>query len=228
MSNEAARGIDPRFDPRFQRGYKTDAAAAARAAERRRPDAPPTAEEAALFGPRPPGAPPERPTPRIEAAAPFAPTRVSEPDHAATLLAYFGPKAGAEATTSYAAEAQSQGRIEPSPLEQALHADDGMGAHDDFVVEPEPLSESPFVRHPSLSFWVALAASAAFVIAGVVLTWNVNLEQMRPTGRMAGAESQAFLSALSALAIGLVQAGALGVVVVLAMWAVQSRRRRTS
>ena len=230
MSNEAARGIDPRFDPRFQRGYTTDAAAAARAAERRKPHDPPTEEEAALFGPRPPGTAPERPAPRVE------PAPAPEPDHAAALLAYFGPEAHSVAhpeASQYArseAPALDQHRIGPPPTAFGEHSDPGMpssqGDVDHFVVEPEPESESPFVRHPSLRYWLALAVSIGFAVAGAAIYWNVALQQMSGVA-MLDTAGQAFQNALSSLGTGLVQSGLLGVVVVLAVWAVQSARKRT-
>lgn len=236
MSNEAARGIDPRFDPRFQRGYTPDAAATASP----QASVAEAATEPALAEPAAGRASQRRETGiRAEPAVGREvrpPERVVRPDqldddHAAALLAYFGPPADRAAAPDAAEsdEPQHRGRIGPSPA-PAEPAGSGFdrrhGEHVDVDADSE--NESPFVRHPSLAFWVALAASIGFVVVGVVVSWNVSLEQMRPTGRMSGAETQAFLSALSALGMGLVQAGALGTVVVLAIWAVQSGRRRHS
>ncbi|ANJ25611.1 hypothetical protein [Agromyces aureus] len=227
MSDEATRAIDPRFDPRFQRGYVPDVAGGARAKVRREPTDAPTEVETELFGPRSAVTSDRRPAPLT--AAPPKP----EADHAAALLAYFAP----EEPTVPNPPTEPGPRSDPAPNPPTdlgpasggitSHSESGMRREvDDGFVEPEPESESPFVRHRWLGFWVALAASIAFVVGGAVLYWNVSLEQMSPSGRIAGAaETQAFLSALYALGIGLVQAGALGIVVVLALGAVMSARR---
>lgn len=219
MSNEATRGIDPRFDPRFQRGYVPDAAAlaadpppAAVVAE------PPAARAAAVPSASRPADPRDRPADPRDRPADADP---ADDDHAAALLAYFGPEAGAApAVATASAAAQPSPRVGPPPTSSAPRAD--AAPSPEFVVEPEPVSESPFVRHPSLRFWLGLAASTSFVIVGTFLYWNVNIQQMR--GSM-DVDGQAVLQASGALATGLAQAGALGVVVVLAVWAASSGRR---
>ncbi|MFF2370510.1 hypothetical protein [Agromyces sp. NPDC058110] len=248
MSDEAARGIDPRFDPRFQRGYVSDAAANARKPARREPTAPPSPIETELYGPGSVGTAAERSAPLREEARVLEADRTPEPDHAAALLAYFAPEQGETgsrarpvpddeamfAPRSDAPSTPGPSRIGPPPSTSAVHSDLGMRAgegagDDDFVVEPELESESPFVRHPALRYWTALAISVVFVVVGAWLSWNMTRERMSPSGTMADqAEAQAFLSAVAALSAGLVQAGALGTVVVLAVWALQSARGRRS
>ncbi|GAA1839109.1 hypothetical protein [Agromyces salentinus] len=223
MSDEAARAIDPRFDPRYQRGYTPGVHEV--------PTAVPEAPREAQRVEREPGGR----AAATEAAVARKPQRgdtaiVSDEqahDHAAALLAYFGRETGSEAVGSTGGPPRGA-RIEAPPAAAGQYADSGMAELlDASVTDAEHESESPFVRHPSLAFWVSLASSIAFVLIGAVLYWNVNLEQMQPGGRIGG-EDQAFLSTMHALGLGLVQAGVLGIVVVLALWSVQVARGRRS
>ncbi|WP_143109732.1 hypothetical protein [Agromyces sp. CF514] len=133
------------------------------------------------------------------------------------------------APRSDARSAPQQARIGPPPSAIGEHADPGMHSERGdarFVVEPEPESESPFVRHPSLRYWVALVASIGFVLTGAVLYWNINLMQM--SGMMTlSSEEQALQSAVYSLSSGFMQAGVVGVVLVVGLWAVQTGRGRS-
>ncbi|GAA1955373.1 hypothetical protein [Agromyces allii] len=230
MSDEATREIDPRFDPRFQRGYVPDAAGSAQPTAT---FARPSAETPAARADDGPARAASAQSPAIASSAPArSTTTADDADHAAALLAYFAPEADPQAAAAPevaapgAPPARAATYIGPPPS----HAVSGMNAapaDSDFVVEPEPVSESPFVRHPALGFWVVLGTSLGFVVAGAVLTWNINYAQM--SGRMTlPSEGQAFINAMSALGAGLVQAGVLGIVVVLAVQAVRSGRGRRS
>ncbi|GAA1507498.1 hypothetical protein BJ978_000763 [Agromyces terreus] len=226
MSNEAARGTDPRFDPRFQRGYVPDAAASVSDGVARDPH--PVAGSRPLIGaPAPAEAEPAALHPAAGAAVV---EEAQTDDHAAALLAYFGPDTGAVRAPRPVGEPDPVGTRPgvfigpPPPRTAAEHAESGMHASSGgFVVEPEPESESPFVRHPSLRYWVSLAASIAFVLFGLWLYWTVNLDQMSGMVSL-GVEQQAMYNSLQSLASGLMMSGALGTVLVLGLWAVQAGR----
>jgi hypothetical protein len=204
MSDEAARGIDPRFDPRFQRGYTPDAAT------------PAFAEPAPVVR-----AEPSAPERRI--APPAA--RISHEQHHADLLAEIG--FAADSTDAHADRsmfaAGAASAPAPSSAEPAPPAGDAGHRPPAGAVAPTAPA-APASRHSVLRFSIALAASFVFVVIGAALYWNAMNEQMRPSGRFSVSDSLTQQMIL-ALGTGLLQAGALGAIVVLAVWAVTGLRR---
>ncbi|MGI9825398.1 hypothetical protein [Agromyces sp. Marseille-Q5079] len=206
MSKDAARGIDPRFDPRFQRGYTPDAA------EPMRPDAAPVAADPVPVVRGTPAQPASRAAPDARPATAIVPPSVAATAHRnddhVDLLTQIG-FAGAEA-----------------------HADQGIPPGPPSTTAPSPAPRQPGAGLPVSTptvlprrgFWIALGASVAFVLGGVALYWNLNYEQMRPMN-VTSSDGQVLLQAGMALATGMMQAGVLGIVVVLAIWAVRSGSR---
>jgi hypothetical protein len=213
MSKDATRAIDPRFDARFQRGYASDAAAPAppeAEADARAAAPPPTAPDTrtprAEAPPRTvPAHPVPRPAPGIrspEATAQRPVAQVTHEQHHVDLLAEMG----------FVADAADE------------HADPGMRRREPAKEEQDlPVDSVP----QRARFWIALGASVAFVVAGAALTWNAMNSQMSPTGRM-GMGDQVTQQMMQSLGAGLVQAGSLGAIVVLAIWAVSGLRRSAS
>ncbi|MDR6905502.1 hypothetical protein J2X63_001188 [Agromyces sp. 3263] len=77
-------------------------------------------------------------------------------------------------------------------------------------------------RVPTGRLWMSLAASLLLVIAGLALVWNAATDRSVYTGTATGSEGDA-IQFLSTVAPGFIQAGALGCVVVLVVWAVLAR-----
>lgn len=191
--NENTAGIDPRFDPRFQRGYVPDAAAAMSAS-----------------------VPPAAPT--GSASAPDADTATSD-DPAAAILGLL---------------AHAQGER----LARTRHERDDADAVDDERVEhdspaftwglgpqpqPQPLPQPELDASPTRWFWIALSACIAFVVVGVALFWNGASDRSTFMTAPSGVEG-VFSQFSMMLAPALVQAGTIGAVAVLVIWAIRGRR----
>jgi hypothetical protein len=196
--NENTAGIDPRFDPRFQRGYVPDAAAAMSAP-----------------------VPPLR-APTVSASAPNADSAASDDPAAAILGLLAHAQAEQLARTGHErddADAVDDERVEPdSPAFT-------------WAVEPQlrpqlqpQLDAGPVVdASPARWFWIALAACILFVVVGVALFWNGASDRTTFMTAPSGVEG-VFYQYSMMLAPALVQAGTIGAVAVLVMWAIRGRR----
>lgn len=183
MSEKAEPGIDPRFDPRFQRGYVPDAAPPSRA---RGTDGRAGDDDAAL-------------------GELFAHVERGAVDGEATDAV--------RATDDPTPEARAHD--DPAEAGQLAAAAAPAGP------EPDP---GTGVGAPSTRwFWIALAACLAFIVVGVALFWNGASDRAMFRAAPSGLEG-AFNQFSMTLAPGLVQAGVIGVVIVLVMWALTGRR----
>lgn len=72
--------------------------------------------------------------------------------------------------------------------------------------------------------WVALASCAAFSVIGALLYWNLANDQQRFMGAIGTPSEEAFRLFATVLSPALVQAGIVGMVIVLAVWVVRDRR----
>ena len=86
----------------------------------------------------------------------------------------------------------------------------------------EELEPTRAGRVPTGRLWIGLAASLLLVIAGLALVWNAATDRSVYTGTSSGSEGDA-IRFLASVAPGFIQAGALGCVVVLVVWAVLAR-----
>lgn len=182
-----SRDIDPRFDPRFQRGYVPDVAA-------------PMSEPVAP-------SPPRRPV-----AAPAA----GADDVADPAPAILGLLAHAQAERPARSDRESVDG-DPTDGEQAERDSPAF----DRAVEAQQAAADVSTRW----FWIALGACLVFIVVGVALFWNGASDRSMFRGASSGLEG-AFYQFSMALAPGLVQAGVIGVVAVLVMWAITGRRSR--
>ena len=203
MSEGPAAGIDPRFDPRFQRGYVPDAAATPQATDAAAqpvvavPRHDDIAAAAAPIAPSVPAAPSE-PIPSVSAEpVEPVPSVVADPE----------PSRGG-APQVVAAAAASDDRL---PVE----ADD-----DDAFAEEERLT-------PTRWMWIALGACVAFVVVGAVAFWVQASDPSNYIGGVRAGIDETFRLIVNTLAPALVQAGLIGIVVVLVTWAVRGRAGRT-
>jgi hypothetical protein len=211
VSEGTVPGIDPRFDPRFQRGYVSDA------------DAPvpmPDTREAPLAATTTPA----QPAPPAAPAQPAPPARVAEADDPAAaihgLLAHAEtrrltrpgrePDDSAEGHSAHGAAAGD----DPAEVESAFTRVASRGS------EPEPAPDTS----PTRWLWTAIGACVSFVVLGSVLFWVQASDPATFLGSRAGID-ETVRAIVSALSPALVQAGVLGVVVVLVIWAVRGRRR---
>ena len=206
MSEGPAAGIDPRFDPRFQRGYVPDAAATPQAMD---------AAAQPVVG----DAPPRRHRRRGRQAEP---------------VAQAGPAAAAEPAPSVSTEAVEPvpsvvADPEPSrgggrPIAAAAAASDDRlpveAADDDAFAEEERLT-------PTRWMWIALGACVAFVVLGAVAFWVQASDPSNYIGGVRAGIDETFRLIVNTLAPALVQAGLIGIVVVLVTWAVRGRAGRT-
>ena len=201
MSEGSATGIDPRFDPRFQRGYTHDPAETSFPADDRATDAaalPPREDAAATASPAA-SAPtaPVAPAPAAASAAPApAPAPAAAPSNAP-------PGSGPDAVV-----AAEEARADP---------DD---SPDDDLVD-QPFS-------PTRWLWIALAACAAFVVVGSVAFWVQASDPSNYIGGVRAGLDESVRLVVNALAPALVEAGLVGIVAVLVTWAVTGRRTRSA
>ena len=75
---------------------------------------------------------------------------------------------------------------------------------------------------PTGRLWMGLAASLLLVVVGLALVWNAATDRSVYTGTASGSEGDA-IRFLASVAPGFIQAGALGCVVVLVVWALLAR-----
>ena len=75
--------------------------------------------------------------------------------------------------------------------------------------------------------WIALGACVAFVVVGAVAFWVQASDPSNYIGGVRAGIDETFRLIVNTLAPALVQAGLLGIVVVLVVWAVRGRAGRT-
>ena len=75
--------------------------------------------------------------------------------------------------------------------------------------------------------WIALGACVAFVVVGAVAFWVQASDPSNYIGGVRAGIDETFRLVINALAPALVQAGLVGIVVVLVTWAVRGRASRT-
>ncbi len=194
----APPGIDPRFDPRFQRGYVPDAAAPA-------PDSASTPDQTQRDA-------------RLDRAAPVA--GFADPaDRAPSVAAARGDAAGSPDPVAPGASVAAAAVASPAVATAAQDAADAEEARTEPVLEAE---SSPRVA-PARWFWIALAACAAFIVAGAVLYWVQASDPAYFLGGQPGF-TQTMQQFVMALSPALVQAGVIGIAAVLVAWAVRGSR----
>jgi hypothetical protein len=168
VSEGPATGVDPRFDPRFQRGYVPEAAAAPQATD-----------------------------------VPAAPVDVAP---------------------------VRDGDAAPAEAVRALVRDDAAAEPDDVPASVDPFAEDALAEEERLSptrwMWIALGACVAFVIVGAVAFWVQASDPSNYIGGVRAGIDETFRLVINALAPALVQAGLIGIIVVLVTWAVRGRMAR--
>jgi len=107
---------------------------------------------------------------------------------------------------------------------------DGVPAHSDpahveRVADAAPTDPEGQDQRRARWFWIALAACVLFVVVGIALFWNGASDRSMFRAAPASLEG-AFNQFSMTLAPGLVQAGVLGAVAVLVVWAITGRRSR--
>jgi Na+/proline symporter len=81
---------------------------------------------------------------------------------------------------------------------------------------------------PTRWMWTALGACVAFVVVGAVAFWVQASDPSNYIGGVRAGTDETFRLVINALAPALVQAGLIGVIVVLVTWAVRGRMSRAS
>jgi uncharacterized protein YjeT (DUF2065 family) len=202
MGSEVSEGrtpteLDPRFDPRFQRGYVPDAAA--------------SGSESVPPPPAEPTAP--APAPDADAASPG--------DPAAAILGLLA-HAQAERLAGHSHEPDDSDPRDDQQAEPDPHV-----FTSPVEPQVQPRADAEPIVHPSPArwFWIALAACFVFVVIGIALFWNGASDRSMFTAAPSSLEG-AFNQFSMALAPALVQAGVLGSIVVLVTWAITGRRSR--
>ena len=89
-------------------------------------------------------------------------------------------------------------------------------------VRPEEVHLSP-----TRWMWIALGACVAFIVVGAVAFWVQASDPSNYIGGVRAGIDETFRLVINALAPALVQAGVIGIVVVLVTWAVRGRAPRT-
>ena len=214
MSEGSATGIDPRFDPRFQRGYVPDAAAA------------PQVTDAAAA---PIDVGPVRD--RDDGAAEVLPALIRE-SGAARGLGSTAPTDGSASTRRASTGPTSAGptsthpTVSPAPTDDEVADADAVVASDGRFPEEDVLAEDEHLS-PTRWLWIALGACVAFVVVGAVAFWVQASDPSNYIGGVRAGIDETFRLVINALAPALVQAGVIGIVVVLVTWAVRGRASRT-
>ena len=210
MSEGSATGIDPRFDPRFQRGYGPDAAAAHQVTD---------AAAAPLdIGPA-----------RDHDDAPAEPVRaLIRESGAARRLGSSAPTDGSASTgrTSTGAPGSSAPTDDPVADADADADADAVLASDGRFPQEDPPAEEEHLT-PTRWMWIALGACVAFIVVGAVAFWVQASDPANYIGGVRAGIDETFRLVINALAPALVQAGVIGIVVVLVTWAVRGRASRT-
>jgi len=214
VSEGSATGIDPRFDPRFQRGYVPDAAAA------------PQVTDAAAA---PIDVGPVRD--RDDGAAEVLPALIRE-SGAARGLGSTAPTDGSASTRRASTGPTSAGptsthpTVSPAPTDDEVADADAVVASDGRFPEEDVLAEDEHLS-PTRWLWIALGACVAFVVVGAVAFWAQASDPSNYIGGVRAGMDETFRLVINALAPALVQAGVIGIVVVLVTWAVRGRASRT-
>jgi len=214
VSEGSATGIDPRFDPRFQRGYVPDAAAA------------PQVTDAAAA---PIDVGPVRD--RDDGAAEVLPALIRE-SGAARGLGSTAPTDGSASTRRASTGPTSAGptsthpTVSPAPTDDEVADADAVVASDGRFPEEDVLAEDEHLS-PTRWLWIALGACVAFVVVGAVAFWVQASDPSNYIGGVRAGIDETFRLVINALAPALVQAGVIGIVVVLVTWAVRGRASRT-
>jgi hypothetical protein len=192
VGESSARQIDPRFDPRFQRGFVPDAAAPM---------------EAAMDAADRPAAPASRTS---ASASRFGDARDTPPESSVT-------PGGAGSTNR---EAGGQGGER-----QASNAATEEPAHSDTQAEPPAEGDQPIEGSGIRWFWIAIGACLAFVVVGSILYWVQASDPLLYTGSSRSRIDETISLVVTALSPAFVQAGVLGTVAVLVIWAARAARR---
>ena len=201
MSEGSATGIDPRFDPRFQRGYVPDVAAASQATEPA--PAPAPIDVAPVHG---------RAADRAEAVRAL----VGEPEEARGL--------GSSASTIGSASTGPVQRPARAADDEFAEADAVAASDEWFAEEDAPADEEHLT--PTRWMWIALGACVGFVVVGAVAFWVQASDPSNYIGGVRAGIDETFRLVINALAPALVQAGLVGIVVVLVTWAIRGRTAR--
>jgi hypothetical protein len=205
--SENTAGMDPRFDPRFQRGYVPDAAA------------------------RPDPIPSQRAPDRAAPVTGFGDSVDTPPRLVATRGgAVESPNPVTETERVTDATAADAGADDPAAAlrEMLVHAQgerlDASGRDAGAGQDQPQLDAGPVVdASPARWFWIALAACILFVVVGVALFWNGASDRTTFMTAPSGVEG-VFHQYSMMLAPALVQAGTIGAVAVLVIWAIRGRR----
>jgi hypothetical protein len=197
VSDSTVSDIDPRFDPRFQRGYVPDAAA---------PTSEPTPPQ-----PAPPTAstPAPAPDPDLDAAA----------DPAAAIL---GLLAHAQAERLARSDRES---VDGDPVDGEPAEHDS--TESERATVPQPDAEPMVDVSPVRWFWIALAACLVFIVVGVAVFWNGATDRSTFMGAASGLEGAftQFSMALAPGLVQAGALGAIAVLVTWAVTGRRSRRR---
>jgi hypothetical protein len=197
MSGSSAPEIDPRFDPRFQRGYVPDASASSPP----RLNAVPSRQQS--------GAVSDSTDADSEAA--LGASLAAGNDQGAGPTAVRDGVSGPHPDSEVAADV---GEVAP----EAAVADVRESAQPDELAPVEPAP--PATRW----FWIAIGVCLAFIAIGSLLYWNLASDPRRYSGPMEVGVDATIRMVVSALSPALVIAGVIGIVGVLATWAISGRR----
>ena len=208
MSEGSATGIDPRFDPRFQRGYVPDVAAAPQVT-----DAAAAPVDVEPVGDRDDGsAEVLQALIRESGEARGLGSSAHTDGSASTAPASTGPASTGPASTGLASTG-------PTDADAVVASDSRFPEED---VRPEEVHLSP-----TRWMWIALGACVAFIVVGAVAFWVQASDPSNYIGGVRAGIDETFRLVINALAPALVQAGVIGIVVVLVTWAVRGRASRT-
>ena len=216
MSEGSATGIDPRFDPRYQRGYVPGAAGAPQVSDAAA--APVDVEPVRDRDDRPAEVLPAviRESGEARGLGSSAPTDGS----ASTRRASTGPTSTGPTSTH---PTSTHPTVSPAAADdevaEAVVASDSRFPDEDVLAEDEHLS-------PTRWMWIALGACVAFVVVGAVAFWVQASDPSNYIGGVRAGIDETFRLVINALAPALVQAGVIGIVVVLVTWAVRGRASR--
>jgi uncharacterized membrane protein YgcG len=198
VSGNPEREIDPRFDPRFQRGYDP----AGSGPDATGPDA--TGPDA------------------TESDVPGADTTAEDDgvDRVIRALRERNDPPTAPPVDEVDGPADPRTPAEPAEPDEPAEPGDRTQAAD--PIEPARTAWSG-VRW----FWIAIGACLAFIVVGSLMYWNTVADPRRYTGPIGSGIDETIRMVITALAPALVEAGVLGIVIVLAVWAFRGRRSST-
>jgi len=209
MAEGNVTGVDPRYDPRFQRGYSgtgdTDVPGAS---------------------PRPQPAPSSQPQRESleelerRASERTAPKRVPElPSRS------FEPRTPVNGTDP-ATRSREGAQAGESTRRGGSNGDEAAGHSDDPPADPTAGAPVQQLEAPSSSarwFWIAIGACVGFIVVGSLLHW-VQASDPGIYGGGAMGTDETTRMFLSAITPAMVQAGVIGAVAVLVVWATRGTR----